>query len=133
MSFYTNVEQILKDNLNSKLEYLETYYGISVEVYRTERDVHTNVYGKHAGESIEKVTDITCIIVADDFFTTGMVGSGNFEDGFLYTSYKENLVGMTIKILSKDGKKRSYKVESTEAIGLTTDIFERYKIVNLPD
>ena len=133
MSFYQNVEDILQDNMIEKIKYLEKYYGIDIEVYKTERDVYTKVYGKNSGTSIEYIDTITGVIVSDDFFTTGLVSSGSFEEGFLYTSYKDNLVGMTIKINRQDGKTRNYKVESKESIGMTTNVFNRYKINSLAD
>lgn len=133
MSFYSNVENILENTLIDKISYLEKYYGIEIDIYKTERDVYTKVYGKNAGTSIEYVDTITGVIVSDDFFTTGLVASGSFEEGFLYTSYKDNLVGMTIKIKRQDGKTRNYKVESKESIGMTTDVFSRYKIASLVD
>lgn len=131
MSFYQNVEDILQDNMIEKIKYLEKYYGIDIEVYKTERDVYTKVYGKNSGTSLEFVDNITGVIVSDDFFTTGLVSSGSFEEGFLYTSYEPNLVGMTLKIARKDGKIRNYKVETKESIGMTTEVFSRYKISSL--
>lgn len=133
MSFYSNVENILEKTLVDKIAYLEQYYGISIDIYKTDRDVYTNVYGKNAGTSIEYIDTIKGVIVSDDFFTTGIVSSGSFDEGFLYTSYKDNIVGMTIKINRQDGKIRNYKVESKESIGMTTNVFNRYKINSLAD
>jgi len=131
--FYREVEKILQESLGDKIGYLEKYYGVEIDIYKTERDVYTNVYGKHAGTSIEKVETIIGILVSDDFFNTGITSSGGFEEGYLYTSHQNNLVGMTLKINRIDGKSRNYKVESIESIGMVTDIFKRYKITNLPD
>ena len=131
MSFYSNVEKILESSLIDKMSYLEKYYGLDIEVHRTEKDVYTRVYGENAGTHTEYVTTITGVIVSDDFFTSGIVSSGSFEEGYLYTSYTGDLVGTTIKINRQDGKTRNYKVDSKESIGMSTDVFNRYKINSL--
>ena len=59
--------------------------------------------------------------------------TGGFELGFLYTRTDNVKTGDTLKVVSEDGKQRRFKVESKEDIGITSTVFEKWKLSNLGD
>lgn len=130
------MERIIKENGERGLEQLEFYYGVRLEVHRnvTARgDVYSQVHGRNSGKEGMKVTDITGILVGDDFFPADDLYTGGFDLGFLFTRSDKVKVGDTLKVGVSDGKIRRYKVESKEDIGLTTGVFVKWKLSNLGD
>jgi hypothetical protein len=133
MSFYSNIEEVLKQYGDMGLEHLMFYAGIELELYRQlKSDVYSRVHGKNSGGGVEKVKDFSGILVGDDFFQSSDSFSGNFVNGYLYiTKEEEILIGDIIAIKSTDLKSRRYKIDKEEQIGFTIEIFRKYKIINL--
>jgi hypothetical protein len=133
MTFFANAEKILKQLSARNLKQMEYYYGIPLELYRAVKDVHTDVYGTHAGTKVVKVTEFVGILISDDFFPSAPGFAGNFEEGFLYTTSKEVLVADVIRIKAADGKNRRFKVATKETLGTQDSVFERFKLTNFAD
>lgn len=129
MSFYQQMEQIIKENGTRGIEHLEFYYGLDLEIHRpTKSDVYNRVHGGNAGGPTNLVKTFTGILHGDDFFPSNDTHSGGFVSGFLYTSESDILVGDTIKIVPVDNKIRRFKIVSKENIGLTTEVFTKWKL-----
>ena len=131
--FFYEGEKILKDLSDVGIKQLEYYYGLDLELHRTNKDIHTDVYGNHAGGKTYKLKDFTGILVSDDFFASDNAYSGNFQEGFLYTSDPEVLVGDVVSVKSADGKIRRFKIILRESIGTQTEVIDRFKLSNLGD
>lgn len=129
--FFARMESIIKDYSTKNLKVLEFYYGIRLVLYRATRDVHTNVYGAHSGSKATAIAEFTGILVSDDFFTSGPSSAGQFEEGFLFTSYKGITVGDQVHVKSADGKVRAFVIASQETIGTQDTVFTKWKITNL--
>lgn len=133
-NFLKDLERIAKDRLAGQYEVLEYYYGVLIDVFEIDRNEHTAVYGKFAGRGeSSKVATIIGILSTDNFFASDSFYSGGFEEMYLYTASEVSLVGRIIKTHTEDGKQRNFRVERAEAIGITTDVFRKYKISNLAD
>jgi hypothetical protein len=124
-------ERILKKISEIGIKQLEYYYALDLELYRPKQDEYTDVFGVHSGNQEYLVKQFEGVVVSDDMFGTDAGYSGNFEEGFLYTSDKEARVGDIIRILSDDKKVRRFKIIEFEAIGTQTEIVSRYKLSNL--
>lgn len=133
MSFFGNAERILKTLSARNLKQMEYYYGIPLELYRATKDIHTDVYGAHAGTKTIKIGEFSGILISDDFFPSGPGFAGNFQEGFLYTSFQGVLVADVLRIKAADGKNRRFKVVTKETLGTQDSVFERYKIANFAD
>lgn len=131
MTFFKNMESILKDTSERNLKQLEYYYAIDLQLFRAVKDIYTDVYGVDAGNKATLLSDFRGILISDDFFPAGPAYAGNFEEGFLYTSFKGVLVGDIIAIKSSDSKQRRFSVISFETIGTQDSVFSRYKLSNL--
>lgn len=127
------MEDILKNFSSRNLGVLEYYYGITLELFRSVKDTHTDVYGRAAGNKTTKMKEFKGILISDDFFTSGGAYAGNFEEGFLYTREQGIFVADIIRVLSSDGKQRRFKIIEKETIGTQDSVFERWKISNLGD
>ena len=112
---------------------LEYYYALDLELERTHKDIHTDVYGNHAGGKSYFVKEFRGILVSDDFFASDAGYSGNFQEGFLYTSAEDILVADVVAVKSADGKIRRFKIILTESIGTQTEVINRFKLSNLGD
>jgi hypothetical protein len=126
-------EKILKQIMKSGLKQIEYYYAIDLELYRTRKDIHSDVYGTHAGGKNYLVQEFEGVVVSDDMFGSDAGYSGNFEEGFLYTSNNEPRVDDIIKIISDDNKQRRFKIIVRESIGTQTEVINRFKLSNLGD
>ena len=131
--FLKEGERILKQIMQSGLSQLEYYYALDLELYRVRADVHTDVYGTHAGGKNYLIKQFEGVLVSDDLFGSDAGYSGNFEEGFLYTSDKEPKVSDIIKIVSSDKKQRRFKIIEHESLGTQTEVINRYKLTNLGD
>ncbi len=132
-TFYTEIERIQKEHMGERLRYLEKYYGLYLDVYTPERDTYSEVYGKDANSTLKYEDCFIGILVSDDIFTTGPASAGSFDEGFLYTSSEMALVGKIIAVQTESKKSRRYRVEEKEALGMTDDVFVRYKLSSLAD
>lgn len=134
MGFLNNVEKVIKEQGEAGLDHLLYYYGIELEVFRDiKEDEYSRVHRHRSGVATEKFKDIVGMLQGDDYFEADDASSGNFEAGFLYSRDADILVGDTLKIKSEDKKSRRYKIESKISIGLTTEVFTKWKIINLGD
>lgn len=134
-NFYKNMESAIKQNGERGLIQLEHYYGVELSIYReiqSSTNVYGRVHGKNSGKEGEFVENFIGVVIGDDFFPSSNL-SGSFVAGFLYTRHGNIKTGDTIKINSDDGKIRRYKIESKDNIGLTTEIFTRWKISSIGD
>jgi len=125
------MERIIKANGANGLEHALFYYGLDLELYRPiKRSVYSTVHGRDSGDPIQLVKTMRGIIQSDDFFPSTGSFSGNYNSAFLYTNDDGVLVGDEIKILAEDDKRRHYKITEIETLGLTTEVFKKYKLSN---
>lgn len=133
MAFFKDMERIIKLLHNNALEVVEHYYFIDFRLLRPIKDIHTDVYGVDAGNNTDFVKNIRGIVVGDDFAPTDAIHAGTFEEGFFYTTEKDIRVADLLDTISVDGRSRTYKVISHDAIGMQDAVFTRYRITNLGD
>lgn len=137
MTFLANVEDILKKQGERGLEHLMFYHGLELELHRQlKNDAYSQVHGRNAGGSTEKVKDLIGVLQGDDFFQASDSYSGNFTSGYLYIERcddKDILIGDTIKVVAVDNRQRRYRIDKKEQIGFTQEIFDKYKIINIGD
>ena len=131
--FFYEGERILKGLMDVGITHMEYYYGLDLELHRTHKDIHTDVYGNHAGGKTSLEKNFTGILVSDDFFASDNAYSGNFNEGFLYTSDKDVMVGDVVAVKSADNKIRRFKIILRESLGTQTEVINRFKLSNLGD
>jgi hypothetical protein len=131
--FFKEGERILKKISANGVQVLEYYYGLDLELYRVRENVHNDVYGVHAGGKSDYIETFIGVLVSDDFFASDNAYSGNFEEGFLYTTSQSPLVDDIISVISTDNKSRRFKIIAKESIGTQTDVITRFKLSNLGD
>lgn len=129
--FFKNMESILKDLSSRNLKILEHYYAIDLNLFRAIKDTHVDVYGSHSGNKVTQIGNFRGVLISDDFFPSGPAYAGNFEEGFLYTSFSGVLTADIIAIASNDAKIRRFVVGEKETIGTQDSVFSRFKITNL--
>lgn len=135
MSFFREIERVIKSRVPGQIEHLMFYYGIPLRVYEQVKDKESVVYGTSAGKISSTFTEITGILVSDDFFESDSASSGDFKQGFLYTQYKvRSLVGSYIRVVNQDDDNtRLYKVTKLKTIGTTTEVLHRYEVLSVAD
>jgi len=131
--FFKEGEKILKQIMEVGIKQLEYYYALDLELYRTRKDIHTDVYGNHAGGKNYLVKDFQGVLVSDDFFASDAGYSGNFQEGYLYTSDIEPKVSDVVSVAGSDGKTRRFKIIQSESIGTQIEVINRFKLSNLGD
>jgi hypothetical protein len=133
MRFFKEMERIVKEINTESLRVLEHYYGLELELFHEDKNGYSDVYGVHAGNNQTKIRNFIGILVSDDFYSADGQYSGNFEEGFLYTTDKDVKPTDVIKVKVSDTKIRRYKVIRKESIGMQDEVFVRYKLSNLGD
>lgn len=134
MTFYSEMERIIKEQGEKGLDLLEHYAGIELELYRDSTDdVYSRVHGHVSGSEGELIKEFIGVLQSDDFAPSNDAYSGNFEVGFLYTKDKDVKIGDVIKIKSVDKKNRRFKIVEIDTVGLTLEIFKSFKLSNLGD
>ena len=135
MSFYSNVEKIIKEQGEDGLRHLEFYNGIDLIHYRQRKgDAYSKVHGTNSGQPVEEIGRFLGILQGDDFFEANSTQKPGFLAGFLYVSKpRDILTGDVIKVVSEDGNGSRYKITKIEKIGLTTDVLKRYKLSAMGD
>lgn len=130
--FMKDIEKNIAGNSERALLIAMHYYKLPMELSRPQKgDVYASVHGKNAGGSFQVVKEVFWgITQSDDFSSSDGYNSGNFEEGFLFTTEKEIKVGDRIKI-DLGGGIRYFKVETMEDIGFTTDMFVKWKLSNM--
>ena len=127
--FYNQMEKIIAEQGLSGLIQLEHYYGMKLELSRQIKSgSFDDVHGSNAGQPVEKVKDIIGVLQGDDFFEANTTQSPAFVAGFLYTRDSDVLVGDIIHIASNPERSRRYKIVAIESVGLTIEVFRRYKL-----
>ena len=134
MSFYSNVEKIIKTQGEAGLDVVEHYSGLHMELLRqVKHDSYSTVHGRNAGGPEEFYKNIFGVIQGDDFLPNNNHYSGNFEQGFLFTREKDILVGDTLRIKTVDSKARTFRVDEVQGFGLTLEIFTFWKLTAIGD
>lgn len=133
MSFFQEVERVIKSRLPGAIETLMFYHGIPLKVFEQVKDKESAVYGTSNGKISDTFTEIKGILVSDDFFESDSASSGDFKQGFLYTQYKvRSLVGCYIQVGNQDDDNlRMYKVNKLKTIGTTIEILHRYEVLSV--
>lgn len=129
--FLSNLEDILKrQRRNIGIKTIERRYGIPIQIYRQAPTVHSKVMGTASGQQGTLTLEIIGLISKDDFFAFDAAASGAFQEGWLYTSYHEQVLpGDTVVFqFAGDTKSRKYKVMFKEGLGQTTEIFPRFRL-----
>lgn len=131
MRFFKNMEKIIKELSQDHLRVLEHYNGMDLELHRQSKNNHTTAYGRYGDSRYDHIADFVGVLISDDFFASDNASSGNFDEGFLYTSSELPDVGDMIVIKSDDNKTRKFKITMRESIGTQTDVLTRYKLSNM--
>lgn len=132
--FYNEMEKIIEKQGLDGLIQLEFYYGMELELSRqTKTGPYSSVHGSDAGQPGKPVKTFIGILQGDDFFESNTTQTPAFVAGFLYTREDDILVGDTVKIVSKKERSRRYKVTAIDSIGLTREVFKRYKLSAMGD
>lgn len=127
--FFNEMERIIEDHGAEGLQHLEHYYGIKLDLLRqTKIGPYAKVHGRDAGQPEKVVKEFIGILQGDDFFESNTTQTPAFQAGFLYTNENDILVGDVIRIQSKDERSRCYKIVAVDSIGLTREVFRRYKL-----
>ncbi len=126
------VEQAIKGQKVGQLRALLEQYAVKVKVFTPKKDTFSKVYGEESG-SIDNATfeEIDAILTSDDFFPSGPGSSGSFIEGWAYTFSDKIKVGNTVEVRSGDSRVRRYKADGVWAVGMTTDVFRKVKLVSL--
>lgn len=132
-SFIQDVEGIIKKQGERGLIYLETYYGLELELHREDvtGDKYSSAYGSSSGGTVVKIGEFKGVLQGDDFIQKSDHFAGNFEEGFLYTRFGDVKATDVIKVKNTEGITRKFKVDAVESIGFTTKVFTMYKLTNL--
>lgn len=135
MSFYSDVEQIIKNQGEAGIIQLEYYNGVDLELSRQSKDsAYSGVHGRDAGQPTTVIKEIIGMLQGDDFFEANTTQRPGFIAGFLYTRDRDVVVGDVIQvIMNNGGRGRQYKVGIYESIGLTVEILKRYKLSAMGD
>lgn len=134
MSFYSDMERVISEYGDAGLDHLEHYYGLKLSLYRPEKsDVYSRTHGHTAGSPEILIKNFVGVVEGDDFFPSTDGFSGSFQAGFLYSRDKEVKVGDIVSINEKDHKVRRYKIVSRLQLGLTREIFTKWKLSSLGD
>lgn len=134
MSFYSEMERVIKNQGDAGLDHLEYYYGIELELRRpTKSNAYGRVHGSQAGTNTAHIKDFKGVVEGNDFFESNRGISPSFLAGFLYTRETDILVGDVIHIKADDDRHTKYKITAKETIGLTTKVFQKWKLSALGD
>ena len=129
---YEKQELLLKDRFNRVgLRQLERLHGVKVKLYRSEKNVFSNIYGVESGdEDTAPIQDLTVLITGDGFTPMDSFNAGLLTEGWLFSS-KINLVrsGDLIEMQRPDGRAYKFKIMEQDSLGMTTVVVIRYKIV----
>lgn len=133
LSRYSNIEGLIRNtNFNIGIDHLIQHYGQEVEVYQPSIDTFSDVYGTASGKTDYNFKEIIEVLATgDSFFPADSLSSGTFVEGYIYVQAKDFKVihaGCMISVKTRDNKKRKYKVEFKEDIGVMTSMFERYRV-----
>ena len=129
----SKIEEILQKNGTIYTKVLEDQIGVEINVYHAVDTTHSKVYGTDGGEQHELSHTIQGIVVGDDFFPSSGQASGTFQEGWLYTTSKEVKAGDLISVKTEDDRARRYKVSGPFSIGMTIDIYNKFKLAALGD
>ena len=135
MSFLSEAEKLIKQRSPSRLAVAIFYYGLDIEVFEAQLNQYSKVYGSLGGEQHTFKNNIKGIISTDvGFAPFDNAFSGNFEEGFLYTTDIDKVnVGDLIKITSEDNRSRRFKIADKQSVGHTDEVFPRFVIVAIGD
>jgi len=133
-SLLQRIEDNAKIHNVTYLKNLILRFGLVIEVYRSQQNVHKSVYGTVAGaENSSPIGTIDGIVIGDAFFPADSSESGALTEGYMYTTSDIVRAGDRIEIKRKDSSTSRYKVESVEDLGLTQAVFYKYRISALGD
>ncbi len=112
MTFYSNMEEVIKKLGEAGLEQILFYNGIELGLYRqNSSDVYSRVHRDNAGSPVNHIKDFIGVLESDDFFPVNGTHAGGFEYGFLYCKPDIDVrVGDEIHVKSKDSRLRNYKI-----------------------
>lgn len=129
MSFFNEMETIIKKHGEDGLQHLLHYYGMELELHRqVKNSTYSRVHGRDAGQPTKLLKSFKGVLESDDFFESNSTLTPAFLAGFLYTDSEDILIGDVIKIVSDHDRHKRYKVITNETIGLTTEVFKKYKL-----
>lgn len=133
MSLIETWEKILGTQVTQRIDFLVAIYGISCLVYKVKVNVFSNVYGKEAGEELSSPIPMTLLVTNDSLTPVDRNSAGTFTEGFVYTNRTDINVGDRLEVMRADGRSRRYKFDAIIALGTTTSVMKKYKIVSLGD
>lgn len=129
-SFLHEMEEIIKANGERGLEQLLYYRGMELDLYRqvTRDDAYGRIHNKNSGNPVECIARFQGAIAGDDFFTNTKSQSGTFKTAYLFCNRTDLREGDEVRIVRDDGRRLAYRVEQSETIGETTQIFTKWKL-----
>lgn len=131
-----DIEAILEKNHETFLTVMQHHglYSEKVKLYRAVKNVFSDVYGRESGEEgVHLVAEIDSLVVGDSFFAGDTSSSGTFEQGWLFTTSNQVMVGDLADLYrEKDGTRR-YKVSALHKVGSTRTVFKKYRLSALGD
>lgn len=128
-SLLNQIESYEETKALQALRHQEKMYGQKIQVYEKTTTVYDSVYGSSSGEQPKTFFTIVGVTTGDDFFPQDAQRSGAFQEGYMYTtSKKEILPGALLSIVARDGKSRQYRVVAVEGVGTTREVFKKYQL-----
>lgn len=130
MTFYSNMEDVIKNLGEAGLEQVLFYSGINLELFRQSvSGAYGRVHRDNAGGPVRRISEFVGVIQNDDFFPVNGTHAGGFEFGVLYCKIDCGVrVGDEIHVVSEDERIRNYKVVKKVAIGNTKTVFTKWEV-----
>ena len=128
MAFFRKAEEILALYLPRFLRIAQNYQGHQILLYKNKDSIYSTVYGQHSEKIWDDPIEIVGVVTSHGSFPTAMMLAPTFEQGYLYTTYKEAEVGDLIIFDREDNKSRKFKLESKETVGQTKEVWYKFEI-----
>ncbi len=129
------IENAIKAKTLTAITALVTKLGHDVNVLRHSSaelaDEYTKAYGVEGNitEELTPVATVPILFVGDDLTVYDDFSIGRLEEGYILDPSDTIKIGDTIQMVRGDSRNRSFRVKEPEALGSTTDVYKRFKIV----
>lgn len=125
------IEDRLKTRSAQVINYMASKTGVEVDIIKRVQDVHSDVYGVHADKAPKGgvLVNKNVIITGDQFVALDAQSISTLQEGFIYDPDGDVEEGDLIEVKRNGVRIRQFHVMSNEAVGSTTTVLDRYKIV----
>jgi hypothetical protein len=133
MTLFEQAEKYFSEYNKSRLNYLISYKGVTLKLFKANQTIERSVYGNHAGsEDGNFICEFKGLLTdaGSSFFSSSPSSSGGFQEAYLYTTLEEVNVGDLIEV-KRLGKSKRYKVESNLTSGVTEVIAQKFKLTSV--